>query len=687
MSTTDPTSTLADQMERIHEFALPRPLLSLLRAGVLLSLTATAAAAQTEFPHAAGTDATGRAQAVSDAAGRVLIESPEFPRGLWVDLVDEAGQALAGIQVEYEGWPDSLVAVHCVDPSGVRQETLLWTRPGGDPLRLVLKPSETADLPAGLTPVDWRVDTGAEELPVLEEGPELTGWPAVTAFLEERWRGRTGRVAVQIDGSPVVAVDLDHAEPVERLLDHLQDRARMSLGEIDHSVVQVHFDGRTFESDLALLEGAILLTTSVVLIRGSELERWILRDFGGGREGPVTWSEAAALTQLTLVFNEITIVDVGPLAALTGLERLNLWGNQIVDVGPLAPLTSLKELWLGDNAIVDVSPLAALTNLERLGLSENRIVDAGPLAPLTSLNKLWLGDNAIVDVSPLAALTNLERLEVSENRIVDVGPLASLASLEWLELGHNAIADVGPLVALTNLEGLGLGHNAIVDVGPLASLTDLQWLELGSNAIVDVSSLAALTNLERLWLDGNPLDVSSLAGSSSLRELWLGDDQIVDVSPLASLTSLETLRLDGIPVNVSSLAGLTSLRFLWLADNEIVDVSSLAGLTSLEFLWLVDNEIVDVSSLADLTRLESLGLSGNQIVDISSLAALTSLSLLLLHNNQIQDISPLVANTGLGKGDIVSLRDNPLSDRAINEQIPALKARGVDFVGGVEVRW
>ena len=630
------------------------PLRSFLRAGVLV-LAVSASAAQTEYPHAAGTDSAGRAQAVSDGAGRVLIESPEFPRGLWVDLVDEGRKALAGIQVEYEGWPDSLVAVHCVDPSGMRQETLLWTRPGGDPLRLVFKPDEPADLPSGLTFVDWRIDPGAEELPVLEEGPELNGWPAVSAFLEERWRGRTGRVAVQIDGSPVVAVDLAHAEPVERLLDHLQDQARMSQGEIDPSVVQVHFDGQTFESDLALLEGAIVLTTSVVLIRGSELERWILRDLGHGREGPVTWSEAAALTQLELVFNEIVIVDVSPLAALTGLERLDLSENQIVDVGPLAALTNLKGLGLRVNAIVDVGPLATLTNLEGLELGDNAIVDVGPLAALTNLKGLGLGDNAVVDVGPLAALTNLRGLDLRVNAIVDVGPLATL----------------------TKLEGLELGDNAIVDVSPLAALTNLEWLDLSENQVVDVSPLAALTNLERLRLDGNPLDVSSLAGSTSLRDLWLGDDQIVDVSSLASLTSLEALRLDGIPVNVSSLAGLTSLKVLELPDNAIVDVSSLASLTNLKDLWLEDNAIVDVSPLAALTSLERLGLHGNQIVDVSSLAALTSLRLLWLPYNQIQDISPLVANTGLGKGDIVSLRGNPLSDLAINEQIPALEARGV----------
>ena len=89
------------------------------------------------------------------------------------------------------------------------------------------------------------------------------------------------------------------------------------------------------------------------------------------------------------------------------------------------------------------------------------------------------------------------------------------------------------------------------------------------------------------------------------------------------------------------------------------------------------NQIVDVSPLASLTRLEHLELGGNEIVDVSPLTSLPTLRWLNLSGNKIQDIGPLVANPGLGKGDTIRLRGNPLSDQALNEQIPALKARGV----------
>ena len=151
--------------------------LSILRSGILLALLlgVSVATAQTEIFFATGVDSTGSALAQSNTDGHVLIESPQYPRGLWLHLVDEAGDALASLQVEYQGRPDSLVAIRCVDPTGGVRETLVWTQPEGDPLRLTLKPKGAADLPAGLVPIDWQIDPTAASLiePVTEW---LIGW-------------------------------------------------------------------------------------------------------------------------------------------------------------------------------------------------------------------------------------------------------------------------------------------------------------------------------------------------------------------------------------------------------------------------------------------------------------------------------------------------------------------------------
>ena len=99
------------------------------------------------------------------------------------------GPALAGIQVDYHGLPNGLVALHCVDPAGLRREMLLWALPQGDPLRLTLQPRGPADLPAGLVPIDWQIAPAAEALLEPVAATRLTGWEPVEAFLRTRWQG------------------------------------------------------------------------------------------------------------------------------------------------------------------------------------------------------------------------------------------------------------------------------------------------------------------------------------------------------------------------------------------------------------------------------------------------------------------------------------------------------------------
>ncbi len=230
--------------------------------------------------------------------------------------------------------------------------------------------------------------------------------------------------------------------------------------------------------------------------------------------GPIYVADLEQIERLEA--NESDIKDITGLEYCTNLQTLYLGRylgrNQITDVSPLAGLTNLQTLGLWGNQITDVSPLAGLTNLETLDLGDNQITDVSPLAGLTNLQILWLEDNQITDVSPLAGLTNLQTLGLWGNQITDVSPLAGLTKLQRLWLGGNQITDVSPLAGLTNLQTLGLWGNQITDVSPLAGLTYLQYLDLEDNQITDVSPLAGLTNLQILWLGGNEItDVSALS--------------------------------------------------------------------------------------------------------------------------------------------------------------------------------
>ena len=217
---------------------------AILRSGILLTLAAlgtSPATAQTELFFATGVDSTGRAVAQSNADGQVLVESPQFPHGLWLHLVDEAGDALAGIRVEYQSRADSLVAIRCVDPVGGVRETLVWTRPSGDPFRLTLPPSESVNLPEGFIPINWQIDPTTASLLKPVKKTRRIGWEGLAAFMRERWQNQTRRVVVRLDAHISLAVELDHPEAVEMLVAYLQQwhqSVGTPLGETTYIEIQ-----------------------------------------------------------------------------------------------------------------------------------------------------------------------------------------------------------------------------------------------------------------------------------------------------------------------------------------------------------------------------------------------------------------------------------------------------------------
>ena len=623
----------------------------MVQSRVLLTLAATwaaAATAETELSYAVGVDRSGWALGQSDGDGRVMIESPEYPRGLWLHLLDEAGRPLPGLHVEYQGRRDSLVAIRCADPGGEVQKTLVWTRPGGDPLRLRLKAGEPGDLPSGLVPIDWRVDPSAQAVLGTEE-TSLTGWEAVGTFLRQRWGDRTGIVALELSADVNLAVVLEDPNALGTLVAYLQDAHRP--GDVSPTV-QVHL----LEGGMDLLEGAVLyFPFDILLFEDQALQEAVAKALGGSPSSDFSHRRVASLTRL--VIGAMGIHSLAGIWQLTGLEFLWVVENQIVDVNPLVHLTNLETLFLSGNRITDVGPLVALTTLGELHLSNNRIVDVKPLGKMTSLAKLNLSSNQIADVSPLGELTNLKDLQLPYNRVSDVSPLTGLAQLEDLNLFNNRIVDTAPLAQLTSLRRLLIGANPIADLGPLAELTGLRELWLTYNRIEDWSPMARLTSLERLLLEGTGLaDLSVLTQLSNLQSLHLSDNRIADLNPLADLTLM---------------------RVLNLSDNQIVEVGPLAGLTALADLYLSNNRIADLSPLGELTELIYLRLDGNRITDIDPLASLPSLEGVRLDDNQIEDLSALVANTDFGKGDWVTVRGNPLSEQARERQIPTLEARGV----------
>ena len=280
---------------------------------------------------------------------------------------------------------------------------------------------------------------------------------------------------------------------------------------------------------------------------------------------------------------------------------------------------------------------------DSLGKSRNAPITRSEIATLTRIDA---PNKGIRSLTGLEHATNLQRLHLGRVRVS--GELVN----------SNDISNLSPLSNLTNLTVLDLTSNSISSISALSNLTSLTALHLGDNSISDISVLSRLTNLERL-------------------NLW--DNSISDISSLSNLTNLTYLSLSGNRniSDISSLSNLTNLEILYLWGNSISSISALSRLTNLKELYTGSNSISDISSLSGLTNLTILFLDRNSISSISALSRLTNLKELDLYNNSISDISPLVANTGLGSGDTVNLKSNPLSSTSINTHIPALQRRGV----------
>ena len=321
---------------------------------------------------------------------------------------------------------------------------------------------------------------------------------------------------------------------------------------------------------------------------------------------------------------------------------------------PDAPITreemaTLTSIEAPNKGIRNLTGLEHATDLRQLNLG---------------VNDEWVNSNDISDLSPLSNLTNLTHLWLRDNAISDIRALSNLTNLARLSLGGNSISDISALSNLTNLARLSLGGNSISDISALSNLTNLTSLRLGANSISDIRALSNLTNLTGLWLNVNNIsDISALSNLINLTHLWLNDNSISDIRALSNLTNLTGLDLGG---------------------NSISDISALSSLTNLSALWFWGNGISDISALSNLTNLTWLFLGGNSISDIRALSNLTNLTELYLYYNSVSDISPLVANSGLGSGDKVNLKNNPLSSASRNTHIPTLQSRGVrvEFDGG-----
>lgn len=128
----------------------------------------------------------------------------------------------------------------------------------------------------------------------------------------------------------------------------------------------------------------------------------------------------------TLSFKNVAeVVDIGPLAGLSSLRSLTLYGTGVRDLSAAAAMESLETLLCQHTPVRDLSPLRRARKLRGLAINGTEVVELGPIADLRYLEELNLGGLVIDDLAPLFGLQRLRKLWLRGAR-VDASQLEDL---------------------------------------------------------------------------------------------------------------------------------------------------------------------------------------------------------------------------------------------------------------------
>ena len=205
----------------------------------------------------------------------------------------------------------------------------------------------------------------------------------------------------------------------------------------------------------------------------------------------------------------MTGIDLTPVAKMSSLTDLSLYGSKNFDLAPLAGCPKLKTIMIyATKGVKDYNALGNIKTLEYVNAGLTPMNDLSWAPKLPNLKKLSLFAETYKTFAPLAQCKKLEDLTFwSMRQTVDIAQFADgAAPLKKLSFAGSAIANEAKLAALSktlvelNLSDIARGKQ-VIDISFLASLPTVKKLYLQKTKVASLDPVFKMAGLKELTVD------------------------------------------------------------------------------------------------------------------------------------------------------------------------------------------
>lgn len=363
------------------------------------------------------------------------------------------------------------------------------------------------------------------------------------------------------------------------------------------------------------------------------------------------------------VSGDENILNLEPLAELSGLHALDCSGTKVSDIIPIRNLNKIKELNISNTNISDISNLKYANVVQNFKADNIKINDISVVAYFNDLNNLSISNTDVDDITPLSKCVNLTNLNISETAVSDILSISNLLNLYDLDLSNTLVSDLYPLHNLVSLHFLNVEGTQVTDLSPLENLTKLNEINFSNTKISNLQPLSNLPHLTKIYCDNSLID-KSMADSfinknphvlviyetqaleswwKTLPSFWkniLTEQAMTSKNPskeeLHSIINIKNLKLNHFIQDAEPINRLTNIEFLDISDSKVDDLSPLYGLHNLKSLNLKNTMVSDLSPLSNLKNLKELNIENTNVVSLKSLHELSTISKIYADGSKIK---------------------------------------------------